>query len=343
MLRSQRMGMRNPTGEGRVASQSPGMNGKDAGPGHAIPLIDIGPFLRGEDGAAAVVAAVEAACRDTGFFLVLGHGIDPARTARLYDAARAFFDQPADWKRGQGRGLSVQGGLSFAPLGAEALAATRGDAAPGDYKESLNWGPRLPGGPWPGRPPGLEAAFADYFRAMEDLARALRRILCRAIGLPPDHFEPAFAAHLSALRVIDYPEQRTAPLPGQLRAGAHTDYGFMTILRSEASPGGLQVQRRDGTWIDAPAIDDAFVINIADALMRWTNDTWVSTPHRVVNPPPGTPGATRRQSIPFFVNPGHDTLIECLPAFCGPGRPARYAPITYGDYIALRTRQAFSQ
>ncbi len=317
--------------------------GRDDDPGIAIPVIDIGPFRRAESGAGAVVAAVEAACRDTGFFLVRGHGVASERTARLYDAARAFFDEPEPWKRVQGQGTAVPGGLSFAPLGAETLAATRGDTTPGDYKESLNFGPRLPGGSWPDRPVGLADAFADYFRAMEDLALVLRRILCSAIGLPADHFEPAFAEHLSALRVIDYPEQRAAPLPGQLRAGAHTDYGFMTILRSEASSGGLQVQTRDGRWIDAPSIDDAYVINIADALMRWTNDTWVSTPHRVVNPPRGETAATRRQSIPFFVNPGRDTLIECLPAFRGPGRPARYAPITYGDYIDMRTRQAFDR
>jgi isopenicillin N synthase-like dioxygenase len=326
-----------------VASNSSIAFGGDSGQRVGIPLVDIGPFRRNESGGDAVVAAVEAACRDTGFFLVRGHGVAPDLTARLYDAARVFFDQPAAWKRMQGQGAAVTGGLSFAPLGAETLAATRGDIAPGDYKESLNFGPRLPGGSWPDRPAGLAAAFADYFRAMEDLALTLRRILCRAIGLPADHFEPAFAAHLSALRVIDYPEQSTAPLPGQLRAGAHTDYGFMTILRSEASSGGLQVQTRDGRWIDVPAIDDAYVINIADALMRWTNDTWVSTPHRVANPPRGASGATRRQSIPFFVNPGRDTLIDCLPAFRGPGRPARYAPITYGDYIDMRTRQAFDR
>ena len=321
--------------------QSPIATGAGADPGIAIPLIDIGPFLRGEGGAAAVVAAVETACRDTGFFLVRGHGVPPACTARLYDAARAFFDQPAAWKRAQGQGVALTGGLSFAPLGAETLAATQGDAGPPDYKESLNYGPRLPGAAWPDRPPGMEAAFAAYFREMERLALALRRILCRAIGLPEDHFEPAFAGHLSALRVIDYPEQRAAPLPGQLRAGAHTDYGFMTILRSEASSGGLQVRLRDGRWIDAPAIDDAYVINIADALMRWTNDVWISTPHRVANPPRGAAGGSRRQSIPFFVNPGRDTVIDCLPAFRGPGRPARYAPVTYGEYIDLRTRQAF--
>jgi isopenicillin N synthase-like dioxygenase len=308
-----------------------------------IPVVDVGPFLRGEPGADEVVATIERACRTIGFFLVTGHRVPQETTLRLYNVARAFFDQSEDYKRRHGRGIGEMGGVAFSPIADEALAATRGIKTPGDYKESLNFGPRLPGDRWPDQPAGLEAAFTDYFREMEKLARGLRQIFCRAIGLHPDHFEPAFENHLSALRVINYPEQEADPLPGQLRAGMHTDYGFMTILRSEASSGGLQVQSRDGQWIDAPAIDDAYVVNIGDAFMRWTNDTWVSTPHRVANPPRDARGSSRRQSIPFFLNPSKDTVIECLAPFRESGAAAKYAPITYGEYIDLKTRQAFSR
>jgi isopenicillin N synthase-like dioxygenase len=307
-----------------------------------IPVIDVGPFRRGEAGANATARAVEAACRDTGFFLVTGHGVSTEATDRLYLLARALFDLPEDFKRAHGGGTDLMGGVAFAPLAQEALAATLGLKTPGDYKESLNFGPRLPGSAWPAQPEGLREAFEAYFREMETLARVLRGVFCRAIGLAEDHFEPAFTHHKSALRVINYPEQTVDPLPGQMRAGVHTDYGFMTILRSEASSGGLQVQRRDGVWLDAPAIDGAFVVNIGDAFMRWTNDAWVSTPHRVANPPRDGGGSSRRQSIPFFLNPNADTLIACLPQFETPGHPARYAPITYADYIALKTKQAFA-
>ncbi len=178
---------------------------------------------------------------------------------------------------------------------------------------------------------------------MEILARHLRRVFCQAIGLDADYFEPSFENHLSALRVINYPEQDETPLPGQLRAGVHTDYGFMTILRSEASAGGLQVRKRTGEWLDAPSIDGAYVVNIGDAFMRWTNDEWVSTPHRVANPPSGFKGSARRQSIPFFLNPSKDTLIKCLDPFYAEGTPAKYEPITFSDYIDLKTRQAFGK
>lgn len=308
-----------------------------------IPVIDVGPFIRGEAGAGQVVSAVEAAARDTGFFLVTGHGVSPEVTQRLYGLARGYFDLPEDYKRAHGRGTGVQGGVAFSPLADEALAATKGIKTPGDYKESLNFGLRLPGDTWPDQPEGLEQAFKDYFSEMEVLARHLRRIFASAIGLEPDHFEPAFVDHLSALRVINYPEQEESPLPGQMRAGVHTDYGFMTILRSEASSGGLQVQSRDGQWIDAPSIEGAYVINIADAFMRWTNDEWVSTPHRVANPPREKKGSSRRQSIPFFVNPAKDTVIACLEPFSSGGRGAKYEPITYGDYIDLKTSQAFGK
>jgi isopenicillin N synthase-like dioxygenase len=307
-----------------------------------LPIIDMTPFHGGGSGANDVVAQVQAACLSTGFFLVTGHGVSVDVIDRLYRAARGFFDQPEDSKQSVIGQPTRMGGLGFAPLLKEALAATQGQATPGDIKESLNFGPSLAGSPWPAQNSELQAACAAYFSEMEQLAKQLRQIFCAAIGLPPDYFEPGFVNHLSALRVINYPAQTAAPLTGQLRAGAHTDYGFMTILRSEASPGGLQVQRRDGTWIDAPAIDNAFIVNIADAFMRWTNDTWVSTPHRVINPPQSMRGLARRQSMAFFVNPSSDTRIECLKAFCKAGIQPKYEPVTFSDYMDLKTKQAFS-
>ncbi len=309
--------------------------------GQDIPVIDLAAF-DGDDDAASrtVVRAVEGACKELGFFLVTGHGVDPGVTQRLYDLARAFFDRPEAEKRLSARTRTLEGGLTFVPLAQESLSGTAGVIAPGDYKESLNYGPRLGGGPWPDQPPGLMEAFAAYFAEMETLAARLLRIFCAAVGLAADYFEADFVDHLSALRVIDYPAPPGPPLPGQLRAGAHTDYGFLTILRSEASSGGLQVQRRDGAWIDAPALDGAFVINIGDAFMRATNDVWVSTPHRVANPPAEARAGSRRQSIPFFLNPAATAIIRCLEPFCDSERPARYPPVAYGDYIALKTRQA---
>ena len=175
---------------------------------------------------------------------------------------------------------------------------------------------------------------------MSTLAATLRTIFATALGLAPEYFEDNFRGHLSSLRVIDYPEQSVPPAPGQLRAGAHSDYGVLTILRTEDAPGGLQVRTRAGRWSDVPHIPGSFVVNIGDAMMRWTNDRWVSTQHRVVNPPLDPTQPTRRQSIAYFHNLPRDTVIECLPPFRETGIPPRYPPITYGEYAELRYRQA---
>jgi len=306
-----------------------------------VPAINIDPFDAGETAdRAIVVEAVRSACEEIGFFVITGHGVDEPVVSRIYDASRAFFDLPTAEKDRIGETGPVLGGLMHFGFAKEALAATLGGEPVPDLKEALDFGPGFHGDPWPSRPADLEFVWRAYFDAMSTVAATLRSIFAAALGLAPDFFEEEFREHLSSLRVIDYPEQATAPAPGQLRAGAHSDYGVLTILRTEDAPGGLQVRTRSGRWSDVPHIPGSFVINIGDAMMRWTNDRWISTRHRVVNPPvePGQP--TRRQSIAYFHNPARDTVFECLPPFREEGVEPKYPPITYGEYAAARYRQA---
>ena len=306
-----------------------------------VPIIDIAPFTAGHTpGRAQVADEVRAACEDTGFFVMTGHGFPEALATRIYDASRAFFDLPVEEKNAIGETGPVLGGLMHFAFGEEALAATLGQAAIGDLKETLDYGPGFFGDPWPVNPPDLEPAWRAYYETMSALAATLRSIFAAALGLDPDYFEDRFEGHLSSLRVIDYPEPSAPPVPGQLRAGAHSDYGVLTILRTEDAPGGLQVRTRDGRWSDVPHVPGAFVVNIGDAMMRWTSDRWVSTQHRVVNPPLVPEQPTRRQSIAYFHNLPRDTVIECLPPFRELGLTPKYPPITYGDYAELRYRQA---
>jgi isopenicillin N synthase-like dioxygenase len=315
-------------------------------PPGSIPVIDLTPFDHGDRSARRrVIKATAQACEEIGFFILTGHGVSPGTVQWLYQAARAFFDQPPPVKDQVGDSGDVRGGLMYFPFGGEHLAAT-GDGAKadeaslGDLKQSIDFGPGFWGDEWPAAPRGLQTAFHAYHASLTELSTRLRRLFMAAVGLREDFLDSAFDRHLSTIRVNDYPEQTTAPLPGQLRAGAHTDYGFLTILRSEDAPGGLQVQNRAGDWLDVPNIADTFVVNIGDAMMRWTNDRWISTPHRVVNPPPGSQGPTRRQSIAFFNNPNRDAVIECLPVFRSAGKPVKYQPVTYGDYAEARHKQA---
>ena len=310
--------------------------------GHGpVPTIDIAPFTAGETAdSAEVIEPVRIACEEIGFFVLTGHGVDEAVVSRIYEASRAFFDLPTEEKDKIGETGPVLGGLMHFGLAKEALAATLGGEPVPDLKEALDFGPGFRGDPWPGRPPGFESAWRAYFDAMSALAATLRNIFAAALGLAPDFFEDKFRGHLSSLRVIDYPEQPTPPAPGQLRAGAHSDYGVLTILRTEDAPGGLQVRTRAGRWSDVPHIPGSFVINIGDAMMRWTNDRWISTQHRVVNPPVDTVQSTRRQSIAYFHNPARDAVLECLPSFREKGGAPRYPPISYGEYAKVRYRQA---
>jgi len=306
-----------------------------------IPIIDLEPWYDGgAGGEAGVVDAVRVACETTGFFVIAGHRFDEALVTRLYDTSRAFFDLPAEAKAACPPVGDVPGGLMHFSQGMEKLALTLGVETPPDVKEALDYGPLYHGGTWPPEPQGLRAVWREYYDAMNDLCVVLRHILARAAGLADDHFEPFFENTLSSLRVLDYPEPVTPPLPGQLRAGAHTDYGFLTVLRSEDKPGGLEVMNLKGDWVAPPALPGTFVVNLGDSLMRWTNDKWRSTPHRVVNPPVGSVGGSRRQSIAFFNNPGRDALIDTLPTFLKDGQTPKYPPITYGAYSIDRQQKA---
>lgn len=145
----------------------------------------------------------------------------------------------------------------------------------------------------------------------------------------------AAAAKRSILRAIDYPAQDSAPSPGQLRCGAHTDFGSHTLLMVDDAPGGLQVRDLSGRWVDVSPPPGSFVVNIGDLLMTWTNDRWLSNLHRVVNPPAGAAGAARRQSVAFFVQPNYDAVIECIESCRAPGEAARHEPV-----VAWRYRHA---
>ena len=312
-------------------------------PSH-IPIVDITPFREGNpEGSRNAVQTIGRACEEIGFFTIVGHGVSADLIDRLYHTSRAFFDMPLEKKRLVGPTGDELGGLMYFTLMAENLAASIGKKRPGDLKESLDYGPGFYGVPWPAEPADLKAVWLEYYDAMSELSGHLRRIFALAIGLPETHFEDKFDHHHSSLRVLNYPAQKEAPLPGQIRAGEHSDYGFLTILRSEDAPGGLQAQHRNGEWIDVPTIDNSFVVNIGDAMMRWTNDRWISTVHRVVNPPAGTSQNSRRQSMPFFHNPNIDAVIECLDAFCDADNPAKYEPLTYGEYAELKYRQAHGE
>jgi isopenicillin N synthase-like dioxygenase len=323
----------------------------------AVRVVDIAPFLAGAGhGREQVAEAVNSACTETGFVVVTGHGVPRALTDAVLRVSREFFDLPLARKlasappdAGYPRGYSR--------LMGESLAYSANESAPPDLKESLSIGQvQFPeddyhrGAPaglsfadniWPPEPAGLREIWTSYYREMERLAADLMRIFAAALELPENFFADKLDRHVSVLRALNYPEQRSAPLPGQLRAGEHTDFGSLTILLQEQAPGGLQVQTLTQGWCDVQPVPDSFTINIGDLMQLWTNDRWVSTRHRVANPPSGL-RASRRQSVAFFQQPNYDALITCLDSCREAGRAAKYAPVTSGEHMWSKIRRTTS-
>ena len=273
------------------------------------------PELDVSRGAAAIADGVRRACEEVGFLTVVGHGVPDDLIGEVASVSRAFFDRP-DHEKEPYRGPAETPGVPvYRPLGAEKLGANA------DRKASLDWGPSLPGVGWP---PGVREPYERYFAAMIRASDILTRSFALGLGLAEDALASFFDNRSSSLRVIDYPAGA-----GGARAGAHRDYGCLTIIRSDG--GGLEAQTRGGEWLPVQAAPGGFVVNIGDLMQRWTGDRWVSTLHRVV----GLEGASpRRQSLVFFHNPRSDARIQTL------GGGTRYEPVTAGDYVLARAAEA---
>ncbi len=321
----------------------------------AVPTISL------DRDAAVVGREIDETLREVGFFQVVDHGVDQARADAAWNAARDFFDLPLADKRAVER---PEGGLyGYFPMLSESLTASLGGRFAGDLKESFNMGPgiRLDHTPvdeteatlltsnvWPEAFGSLQNAWQAHYADMGALANRLMSMFALGLDLPADFFAPHIDRAPSALRAINYPQQTDEPEVGQLRAGAHTDYGTLTILRQETGRAGLEVHDEAAqAWVPIPPVEGALVINIGDLMARWTNDRWASTLHRVVNPDaaPGSSagGSTRRQSMPFFHNANYSALVECLPSCVDAGEAPRYAPVIAGPHLASKATKSVAR
>ena len=315
-----------------------------ATPDFDIPVVDVAPFLGG-DGAArrGVARAFGTALEEVGFVTITGHGVDRDLIDATYRAVRAFFDLPYAEKlrANPPEQVKLRG---YLPVGIESVAATLDARAPADLCEALVFAglsrskPRAGALPniWPDRPAQLRELVIAYEAALVALGRQLTRLSALALDLPESFFEPFYAEPGVTLRFVNYPDQPKPPLSGQLRYGAHHDYGGLTILRQDDAPGGLQICDPSGIWHDVPASSDGFVINVGDLVSRWTNGRWRSTLHRVVNPPRGLTGSTQRLSMVLFFSPNEESEIACLPTCVSEGRPAQWPPVQAGAWVRAK-------
>jgi isopenicillin N synthase-like dioxygenase len=348
-------------------AKSPKMSGK-----FEIPIIDISGLLTGSDAEQqAVSEQIGHACQNVGFFVIVGHGVDPDLINSTWQSTKNFFDLPIEKK--VELEVSAQSSYPFGynSMGAEVLSAgkaaeneiqqvSQSSAAKNvaDLKEMFSLGPQDPATGFPDRifpkePASFERDWTTYYATLSELARHLLRAFSRALRLPSESFFEQYITHsASALRGLNYPPVFTkSVLPGQTRASAHTDYGTMTILRTDGP--GLQVSKDKDppVWHDVPFVPGAFIINLGDLMRRWTNDQWLSTLHRVIIPTSEMEGKTldngeegfttsRRQSLAFFHNLNRDAVVSAL--VVPVGEKPKYEPIVAGDFLMQKHLAAVS-
>jgi isopenicillin N synthase-like dioxygenase len=322
---------------------------------NAIPTIDLSPLRNG--GAVEkreVGRQIDVACRRIGFFMVVGHGIPENLIETTRQRAIDFFALPDEEKmKVQRPPAKISRGYNW--IGDRSLSYSLDQAAPPDIQEAFAFGPEVAAdlafrvdrasaqmyapNIWPERPHDFKQVMLSYYDAMSVLASHVLGAMAMALGVNETYFGDKFDRQASVARMIRYPAVTQSPLPGQLRSGLHTDYGIMTFVRGDDTPGGLQVKHRQGDWIDVHPPHNAFVCNIGDLMMRWSNDRWVSTLHRVTVPPPDA-APTDRISLVFFQNPNPDTIIRCFESCVGSGEKEKYPPIIAAEHYLGKLMKA---
>ena len=308
-------------------------------PDQAVDAIDLAGADTAE-GRRVLAREIDEACRTTGFLRLRHPGLPAGLTERMHAVTRAYFARPPAEKGGHVY-VPPHGNRGYAPMGGEALASTYGEeAALPDLFEAFTIGPvERPEdvyhqGPDAGRffepnlfppaPAEFEAVWSEFYRACERLADDLMSLFALALELPEDFFRPLIDRHISAMRALHYPALAAPPPDGQYRIGPHSDFGSLTILLSDGTP-GLQVVR-DGRWQDVVLAPGELLVNIGDLMADWTGGRWTSTLHRVL------PSAYERDrlTVTFFHHPNYDAVVTPL----RPGAAVEQRSVTAGQYLA---------
>ncbi|WP_020468040.1 isopenicillin N synthase family dioxygenase [Zavarzinella formosa] len=316
-----------------------------------LPVIDVSPLLSEGTGMAAVAAKLDAACRQSGFFYVTGHGVDTELQRRLHDLSREFFSLPVEVKDRIAMRYGGRAWRGYFRVGDELTSGKP------DQKEGLYFGQELPAdhpltlahtplhGPnlFPEQPAGLREAVLSYMAALTRLGHRLMAGLALGLGLDGNYFaDHGMRDPLTLFRIFNYPPPAD---PGLWGVGEHTDYGLLTILLQDDA-GGLEV-KSGASWIAAPPLPGSFVCNIGDMLDRMTRGIYRSTPHRVRNPAP-----RNRLSFPFFFDPNFFSPVQTVDLPSGEITPDDHASRwdktsvhvfqgTYGDYLLGKVGKVF--
>ena len=318
-----------------------------------IPVIDVSRLTGAAANRQAVAGQIGAACRESGFFYAVGHGVDLELPRRLLELSRHFFAQDLETKLRIRMALGGKAWRGYFRVGDELTSGKP------DQKEGVYFGAELPAdhprvldgtplhGPnlFPPEPPGLRETVLEYMAALTQLGHRLMAGLALSLNLEESYFADRYTAEpLTLFRIFNYPPPRDPDLWG---VGEHTDYGLLTILLQDET-GGLEVRSRS-SWISAPPLPGSFVYNIGDMLDRMTRGIYRSTPHRVRNRVP-----RNRLSFPFFFDPNFFARIHPIDIH-GLAAPAddqaerwdrasvHVFEGTYGDYLLNKVGKVFPE
>lgn len=313
----------------------------------AIPLIDLRDArLPGSPRSAEVAAQMRDAAMASGFFYLRNHDVPQALLQSQFALAERLLTLPASTRQALDMRFSrtMRG---FENLGAQQLDATARPV----LKESFYCGMDYPDdhpyvvagyqtyghNQWPAALPDAPAQCQAYIRELLALSRRLMQLLALSLSLPEHWFDATSASPMVTLRMIRYPVHPAEADERTFGAGAHTDWGALTLLAQDAH-GGLEVQMPDGQWVAATPMPGCFVVNLGDMIPRWTNGLYHSNPHRVRNQ---HSGGAPRYSIPFFYEPDYFARIEAVPGTVPAGEQPRFAPCTAGEHLQEMYRKSY--
>lgn len=301
-----------------------------------IPVLDLGPYLAGKDGAMEALAAeIRHVQENIGFYIVVNHGVDFARLDAAYAAFRKFFALPLDEKL---KHTIDDTSLGYIPIRSTIyVTSIINENTKKDLNETLTIARDRPGdhpavlerrrfhGPnrWPDID-GFRDAVVNYQDTIAALGHKLLPLYALALGKPADFFAPFFTDPIMWSRNAYYPP--VEPEDNQYGIAPHCDHSFLTMLPLAEEP-GLQILDRDGNWMWPDPVEGGIVVNTGEFLNRWTNGRFLATPHRVIQP------KHDRYSIATFFNPDSDTLNEALDTCVDAGNPPKYEPMTMQAYV----------
>lgn len=314
------------SGEGRLAELE------------ALAVLDLGPYLTGEAGAAESLALeLRAVCEYHGFFYLKNHGIPQSKIDSIFSETERFHAQGQEAKNAVAINQNQRG---YIKPGATLVShSTYNKNTKFDSNETMvlatEYDPDDPGvqagkrfygrNQWPDNLPGFRETVTDYMQTMTDFGKRLLPIWALALELPEEFFQPYFENNYTYLRLAHYP-----PVPdlgdNEFGLGPHADTGFMTLL-PQANVDGLEIMKPDGTWFHPPRMPGEILVNTGQFLERWSNERFRASPHRVI-----PPLDQERYSVACFINTAFEPICECLPGCSGPDNPPKYDPESYWDF-----------